>query len=174
VKLEAVKISVSWVQFESRCWLVAPGTELLVSCSCMSYCKSQSNRYGKQQAAFAFHHLFTLKNTSPLSEIGDDFPRPSKPRRNCYLERAMSSCSIVAGILPCPSSFPLGFFISCRRRWQVISVSVRGPLATIGRLSCFDPSLLGAVSVPDGAFHVKHLFSIGALQSVSSLMENHL
>jgi hypothetical protein len=113
--------------------------------------------------------------------MGDDFPRPSKPRRNCYLERAMSSCSSVAGILPCHSSFPLGFFNSCTRRRQVISVSVRGPLATIGRLSCFGPSLLRADSVPDGPFHVKHLFSIGALQSVSSLtgyrgrlMENHL
>jgi hypothetical protein len=107
VKLEAVKISVSWVQFESRCWLVAPGTELLVSCSCISYCKSQSNRYGKQQTAFAFH-LFTLKKYQFLYlMMRDDFPHPSKPRRNCFTWNGLCHpAAALLGFFPVPPPSP--------------------------------------------------------------------
>jgi hypothetical protein len=69
----------------------------------------------------------------------------------------MSSCSNAAGILPCPYSFPLGFFISSTRRRQVISFAAPcndwSPIVFGWGLSRFQ-------ILP---YHVKHLSSIGAI-----------
>lgn len=68
---------------------------------------------------------------------------------------------MLLGSSPVPPPSPWDSLSPVTRHWQVMYLGVCSrPLATIGRLSCFGPSLLRAFSVPDGPFHVKHLFSI--------------
>jgi hypothetical protein len=151
-----------------QCGRAAPCPELLVTCCSVSYLQNcRSYRYENHKQPLpnvAFHFVtFALQDVPPAPIFWTTSP-PSpftafNTSRSWMVDVILQQ---VARIPPCSISFPLGFFI-VYALWQFISVCSRGPSRSLVASSCLGPRAGGRSRFQILPDHIKHLFSIGAI-----------